>query len=58
MSKDELLDFEEAAKPLIKWLAENRNPHATAIATGKQAVLLQTEAATAEISDYEDEILG
>jgi hypothetical protein len=33
--------FEEAAKPLIKWLAENVHPHHTAIVTSNSAELLE-----------------
>ncbi|MEL5258416.1 MULTISPECIES: hypothetical protein [Serratia] len=35
--------FEEAAKPLIKWLAENVHPHHTAIVTSNRAELLMGE---------------
>ncbi|MFT2797525.1 hypothetical protein [Serratia sp. N21D137] len=34
-------DFEEAAKPLIKWLAENVHPHHTVIVTSTNAELLE-----------------
>ncbi|WP_223497871.1 hypothetical protein [Serratia sp. JSRIV001] len=33
--------FEEAAKPLIKWLAENVHPHHTVIVTSTNAELLE-----------------
>ncbi|EOC1307548.1 hypothetical protein ACMS1L_002394 [Cronobacter turicensis] len=32
--------FEEAAAPLIKWLAENANPHSSVIVTSESAELL------------------
>jgi hypothetical protein len=35
--------FEEAARPLIKWLAENANPHHTALVTNMKAELLSGE---------------
>ncbi|MGP2900537.1 hypothetical protein [Serratia ureilytica] len=41
MSKDKLESFEEVAKPLIKWLAENVHPHHTAIVTSTHAELLE-----------------
>lgn len=41
MSKDKLESFEEVAKPLIKWLAENFHPHHTAIVTSTHAELLE-----------------
>ncbi|MBI6183419.1 hypothetical protein JEQ07_23870 [Serratia proteamaculans] len=42
--------FEEAAKPLIKWLAENVHPHHTAIVDQSSAELLmgQQRVATQE----------
>ncbi len=33
--------FEEAVKPLMKWLCENTNPHTTAIVTGTTAELVE-----------------
>ncbi|OKP31710.1 hypothetical protein BSQ40_00355 [Serratia fonticola] len=35
------VSFEEAAKPLIKWLAENVHPHHTVIVTSTNAELLE-----------------
>lgn len=35
--------FEEAAKPLIKWMAENVHPHHTAVITSNSAELLETK---------------
>lgn len=35
--------FEQAAEPLIKWLAENVHPHHTVIVTATGAELLQGE---------------
>jgi len=35
------LDFEQAARPLIKWLSENVHPHHTAIVTNDSAELLE-----------------
>lgn len=43
MTKDTKNSFEEAAKPLIKWLAENVNPHHQAVVTSTDAELLSTE---------------
>lgn len=37
------LSFEEAAKPLIKWMAENVHPHHTAVITSNSAELLETK---------------
>ena len=31
LSKDKIDEFQEAAKPLIKWLNENCHPHVTAV---------------------------
>ena len=44
--------FEAASKPLIKWLNENANPHASVIVDCTQAVLL-----TGEISFITKEFL-
>jgi hypothetical protein len=33
--------FEEAVKPLMKWLCENKHPHTTAIITGNLAELVE-----------------
>lgn len=35
--------FDEAAQPLIKWLAENVHPHHTAVVTSTSAELLELE---------------
>lgn len=37
------LTFEEAAKPVIKWLAENVHPHHTAVITANSAELLESK---------------
>lgn len=42
-SNKKLASFEEASKPLIKWLAENVNPHHTAIVTNIDVELVSTE---------------
>jgi hypothetical protein len=33
--------FEEAVKPLMKWLCENRHPHITVIVSGTTAEILE-----------------
>jgi hypothetical protein len=33
--------FEDAVKPLMKWLCENTHPHTTAIVTGNLAELVE-----------------
>ncbi|KNA29527.1 hypothetical protein ACO03_11535 [Pantoea ananatis] len=43
MSDEKMKSFEEAAKPLIKWLAENEHPHHTAIITSVHAELLESK---------------
>ncbi|HIF0144886.1 TPA: hypothetical protein ACXV43_004187, partial [Yersinia enterocolitica] len=37
------ISFEEASKPLIKWLAENVHPHHTVIVTSTGAELMMGE---------------
>ncbi|WP_440487511.1 hypothetical protein [Serratia ureilytica] len=39
--------FEDAARPLIRWLAENRHPHHTAIVTSNRAELLEAQSVVA-----------
>ena len=39
--KMEKQTFEEAVKPLMKWLCENTHPHTTAIVTGNVAELVE-----------------
>ncbi len=34
-------EFTEAARPLVKYLAENHHPHVTALVTGNGAELLE-----------------
>lgn len=43
MSNEKMKSFEEAAKPLIKWLAENEHPHHVAIVTSGHAELLESK---------------
>lgn len=42
LSKEEIEKFEEAAKPLIKYLAENHHPHVTAIVQSDRAEILES----------------
>ncbi|ENZ8428211.1 hypothetical protein ACHA69_001750 [Klebsiella aerogenes] len=44
MEKSNQESFEEAAKPLIKWLNENANPHSAVIVDSNSAVLYSGEA--------------
>jgi hypothetical protein len=41
MGKQE--QFEEAAKPLLKYLSENHHPHTTVIVTSSSAELVESE---------------
>jgi len=41
MTEQQRIDFESAAKPLIKWLCDNMHPHATVIVTPTSAELLE-----------------
>ncbi|HDL6510464.1 TPA: hypothetical protein PXI76_002787 [Yersinia enterocolitica] len=43
MKNEKQISFEEAAKPLIKWLAENVHPHHTVIVTSTGAELMMGE---------------
>ena len=46
------ISFEEAAKPLIKWLNENANPHASVIVDVTNATLF-----TGEIGVHTEEFI-
>lgn len=52
MTDDQRETFIEAAKPLIKWLAENVHPHHTAIVTATNAELLEGQISTGPIHDF------
>ncbi len=45
MTEDHKKSFAEAADPLIKWINENANPHATVIVTPTCAELVTGEMA-------------
>ena len=47
-----LTSFEEAARPLIKWLCENEHPHVTAIVTPTSCELLEGKKVSRKILDY------
>ena len=44
LSKEKIKEFEEVAKPLIKFLAENFHPHVTVIVDGGRAEILEGSA--------------
>ncbi len=48
----EQAEFTEAAKPLIKYLCENCNPHTTVIVTPTTAELLSGEISTGDVLDF------
>jgi hypothetical protein len=41
LNKEQIDSFEEAAKPLIKWLNENCHPHMTVVVETNGAELLE-----------------
>lgn len=41
LTEADKIKFEEAAKPLIKWMAENVHPHTTTIVDSTSAELLE-----------------
>ena len=51
MTKEQIKDFENAARPLIKYLAENHHPHVTAIVDGGRCEILESSAFI-PIDDY------
>ncbi len=44
--------FENAAKPLIKWLCENCSPHVTVVITPTNAELLEGQMSTGEVTEF------
>lgn len=43
MTKEQAEQFNEAVRPLMKWLAENTNPHTLVIVTSTDAELVSGE---------------
>lgn len=52
ITDEKQLTFEEAARPLMKWLAENVHPHHSVIVTPVRAELLEGVVSTGEVLDY------
>lgn len=52
ITKEKLNNFEEASRPLIKWLCENEHPHVTAIITPTSCELLEGKCSNPKIYDY------
>lgn len=52
MTREEQEQFKEAARPLIKWMAENLHPHHTAIVTNIGAELNEGQCSTGPMLDY------
>lgn len=50
-TKEQVKGFEEAAKPLVKFLNENGNPHVSAIVSTTRAVLMEG-IATVKIEEF------
>jgi hypothetical protein len=50
--KTKLKNFEDAARPLIKWLCENEHPMVTAIITTTSCELLEGKCCNHKIYDY------
>lgn len=44
LTKEQVAEFENASKPLIKWLNENCNPHTAVIVTATTAEVLSSSA--------------
>lgn len=52
MTEDGRKEFEELARPLMKWLCEHCHPHVTVIITPTTAELLEGVGSLGEILDY------
>lgn len=44
MNEEQIKAFESAAKPLMKYLAENHNPHTSIIITGNTCEIVEGKA--------------
>ena len=44
LTKEQVKSFEEASRPLIKWLNENCNPHTTVIVDSTSSEVLSSSA--------------
>lgn len=51
MTEKQMKEFEEAARPLIKWLCENRNPHDIVIVE-PESVQLKDGHCRVNVTDY------
>lgn len=51
LTKEQVAQFEEAAKPLIKFLCENFNPHTTVIVTPTGAEVL-SGSASVQVTEF------
>lgn len=52
MNVEQQKSFEQAARPLIKWLCENVHPHHSVIVTPTNAELLEGLCTTGQITEY------
>lgn len=52
LNEQERKEFDETARPMIKWLCDNCHPHVSVIITNTNAELLEGVASTGEIMDY------
>lgn len=49
---EKMQSFNEAVRPVIKWLNDNMNPHATVIITPTNAELVEGVMSTGKVLDY------
>lgn len=52
MTTEQLNEFKEIAKPVIKYLCENFHPHTTVVITPTGAELLEAQMATGPILEF------
>ena len=52
LTEQQRTEFEDVARPLIKFLCENCHPHVTVIVTPTNAELLEGMCSTGKIMDY------
>ena len=54
LSEEQIKEFNEASKPLIKYLSENHHPHVTVIVTSTTSEILESSAVVKDESHLVD----
>ena len=52
LTRNQIIDFEEIAKPMMKYLCENFHPHVTVIITPTSAEISEGSYSTGKVLDF------